>query len=71
MIDSKLKCIFLSTLDQGSQFLLESKVKKSPVGQIYSIERMKTERERERERRCVEWWGRKNTASRPLGDLTA
>ena len=47
MIDSKLKCVFLSTLDQGSQFLLESKVKKSPVGQIYSIERMKTERERE------------------------
>ena len=53
MIDSKLKCIFLSTLDQGSQFLLESKVKKSPVGQIYSIERMKTERERERERETV------------------
>ena len=47
MIDSKLKCVFLSTLDQGSQFLLESKVKKSPVGQIYSIERMKRERERE------------------------
>ena len=49
MIDSKLKCIFLSTLDQGSQFLLESKVKKFPVGQIYSIERMKRERERERD----------------------
>ena len=56
MIDSKLKCVFLSTLDQGSQFLLESKVKKSPVGQIYSIERMKTERERERERDGV-WSG--------------
>ena len=53
MIDSKLKCIFLSTLDQGSQFLLESKVKKFPVGQIYSIERMKTERGRERERETV------------------